>query len=194
MRDGLKPAFTMIELIFAIVIIAIVVVSMPMISQVSQKNVENNLAQEAIFAASSELMGATSAYWDQRSMEDADANLTSLARVINIGGDCNSSTRLRPGHIDQPLHRRCLDNDAATGLGSSFLNLDNLVHGNKLIFTDSNDETGYKTTYYSNMSVSSNNNVKTITVTISDSTDTVTVLKAVSTNIGEPDYYKKRVF
>ena len=41
--------FTMIELIFAIVIIAISVMSLPMMTQVTNKGLEESLVQEAIF-------------------------------------------------------------------------------------------------------------------------------------------------
>ena len=47
-----RLAFTMIELIFAIVIIAITVVSLPMMTQVTASGASDNLeAQEAIFKA-----------------------------------------------------------------------------------------------------------------------------------------------
>jgi len=72
-------AFTMIELIFAIVIIAISVMSLPMMAVVTQRGMENNIVQEAIFAASAELMGATSGYWDENSMQDI--NVSHLSRV-----------------------------------------------------------------------------------------------------------------
>lgn len=48
----IRTAFTMIELLFAIVIIAFSVLAIPMISQVTSKGVESTIeAQEAIFKA-----------------------------------------------------------------------------------------------------------------------------------------------
>jgi prepilin-type N-terminal cleavage/methylation domain-containing protein len=54
-----RLAFTMIELIFAIVIIAISVMSLPMMTQVTSAGIERNLVQEAIFASVAEINLAT---------------------------------------------------------------------------------------------------------------------------------------
>ncbi len=189
-----KFAFTMIELIFAIVIIAISVISLPMVSQITQKGIESNILQEAIFAASTELMGATSGYWDERSMEDE--SLSSLSRVIDISGDCNGD-RLRSGHISQPFHRRCLDSNLITGLDNNstinIYSLDDTKKTDKPIFTDSDKEAeGYKDTYTSSIDINRTNNVKIVTATIkSSSGDIITILKTQSANIGEIDYYKR---
>jgi len=192
-----RPAFTLIELIFAIVIIAISVVSLPIMTGVTQKGVEQNILQEAIFAASAQLMGITAAYWDERSMEDA--NLSDLSRVVDIGGDCNATTRLRPGHIAQPFHRRCLDSNTTTGLdatGGSFYSLDDAVaaaDGTPAIFDNPNaDAAGYKDTYTSSAAISRTNDIKKITVSVEDSSgNTITKLITYSANIGEPEYYKR---
>ncbi|WP_226962204.1 type II secretion system protein [Sulfurimonas marina] len=191
-----RSAFTMIELIFAIVIISIVVLSLPTFMQVSEKNVENNLAQEAIFAASAELMGSTSVYWDENSMQDS--NFSALSRVIDIGDDCNTTTKLRPGHINQPFHRRCLDDlttTAANTSGGDAYNLNDLVHTPHTAFTQTSDASGYKTNYNSALSVTQNNDIKTVTVTITDPDgNVVTRLKSQIANIGEVEPYKKRMF
>ncbi|MCD6172181.1 MAG: type II secretion system protein [Sulfurimonas sp.] len=191
-------AFTMIELIFAIVIIAISVVSLPMMTQATQKGIESNILQEAIFAASAELMGATAGYWDERSM--LDTNLSDMSRVINISGNCNSTTKLKPGHINQPKHRRCIEDTTIiaahnqnTALpGVNVFDLNDAGHSSDNIFVDTTkNQAGYKDTYTSTVSVALNNNVKTITVTVSNSDRIVTVLRTQSANIGEIDYYKR---
>ena len=189
-----KSAFTMIELIFAIVIIAISVMSLPMVTQVTQRGIENSILQEAVFAASAELMGATAGYWDENSMQDsADSH---LSRVIDITGDCIAN--LRPGHIAQQYHRRCLNNTgtgANNAAGGVVWDLDNAEHGDADMFTDTiTDATGYKETYQSNIDVSpaADNNIKIITATIKDSDgDEVVVLRSQSANIGEVDYFKR---
>ncbi len=203
MVRGLKRhAFTLIELIFAIVVMSIVVMSLPIMMQTTSKAIEDNIVQEAIFAASAELMGATTFYWDLNST--ADFNLSNLARVIDMNGDCennNSSTRhrLRPGHIEQPFHRRCLDstgNTRADANSTDFPNLDNAVHPNQEIFTDDiTQATGYKKRYRSTMEMSypNNGNVKQLTSTITDvNGNTLTVLRTFCANIGEVEYYKRR--
>ena len=197
-----RKAFTMIELIFAIVVISIVVLAIPTLIQVSSKNVENSLAQEAIFTASAELMGASSVYWDENSLYDE--NVSILSRVIDIDNDCNSITHLRPGHINQPFHRRCLDENssivgAANSSGGTIYDLDDLAHGSQSIFTSGADASGYKKDYNSTLDVAvsaSDSNVKIATVTIIDRDDgsIVTKLKMQVANIGEVEPYKKRMF
>jgi prepilin-type N-terminal cleavage/methylation domain-containing protein len=63
----LKSAFTLLELIFAIVIIGIAALSLPMISQVTSKGSEKSLAQEAIFIAFTEITKVVSSAWDENS-------------------------------------------------------------------------------------------------------------------------------
>ena len=195
-----QSAFTMIELIFAIVIIGISVVSLPMMMQVNSKGMENNLAQEAIFGASVELMQASTGYWDANSM--SDINLSDYAKVVNIGNDCNSATKLRPGHINQPFHRRCIDDTAidtaSNAIGNSDFSTLNDFEGSKQLFIgDANGAAGYKNmNYASTIAVTqpTDLNIKILTVTIRDVADnnkTITVLRTQSANIGEPQYYKR---
>ena len=190
-----KSAFTMIELIFAIVIIGISVMSLPVVINITNKSIENNLVQEAIFASSTELIGATAGYWDERSMEDEMQS--HISRVVNISADCDNITKLRPGHIAQPYHRRCLDNNSSTGLNytinSSIFSLNDATHDYENIFINSTtDATGYKQTYTSKIDIIQTNNIKKITVTIKDENNNiVTLLRSQSANIGETDYYKR---
>jgi len=193
-----KTAFTMIELIFAIVVIAIAVVSLPMMMQVNSKGMENNLAQEAIFGASVELMQTSSGYWDANSMNDI--NTSDYARVINIDNDCNSTTKLRPGHINQPFHRRCI-NDTAIHTASNitgnadFSTLNDFVGTKQLFIGDEKGAAGYKDmNYTSTITVSphaTDNNIKVITVTIKEGAKVVTVLKTEAANVGEVQYHKR---
>ena len=194
-----RLAFTMIELIFAIVIIAISVLSLPVMVQITSKGIENNLLQEAIFAASAELMDASSGYWDERSMEDE--NLSNLSRVIDIGGGCSADNRLRPGHIAQPYHRRCTDSNSAAGLNGTtdpIFSLDDAEHTVTDMFDNPIGEAaGYKQTYQSTLVVApdgANANIKHIISDVKDSTGvtTLTVLKMQSANVGEIEYYKMR--
>ncbi|MCF6339808.1 MAG: prepilin-type N-terminal cleavage/methylation domain-containing protein [Sulfurimonas sp.] len=189
-----KAAFTMIELIFAIVIIAIAVLSLPMITRVTSEAIDDNLVQEAIFAGAAELMSASAGYWDENSMQDI--NISFISRVIDISGDCNLTTNLRPGHIAQPLHRRCLDNpatpanDAAGGL---VIDLNDAAKNGNLYTNVTTNAAGYKETYNSVITVTTIGNVKTITSTISNLDGIpIVVLNIQSANIGEIDYYKRR--
>lgn len=197
-----KSAFTLIELIFAIVVIGISVVSLPMMMQTTSDAIDGNLVQEAIFAASSELNGAISANWDEHSMQDTN---NSLARVIDIENRCINN-RLE-GHITQPLHRRCLNSSATDPLDSTnddnIYALEDMAHTSQNIFdTDATNAQGYKKKYNSKVEITrpanfngSNQHIKKIELTVTDDTDEiVTILKTYSSNIGEVDYYKKSMF
>ena len=190
-------AFTMIELVFAIVIIGISVMSLPTITNVVNKNIEGNLVQEAIFAASTELIGATSGYWDENSMQDIATS--HLSRVIDVSNDCNTTTKLRYGHIPQPYHRRCLDDESTTvnnTSGGSVYDINDAQHSNENIFINTTtDASGYKQTYTSQVIVdlnTTNNNIKKIEIVIKDeNNNTITLLRSQSANIGETEYYKR---
>ena len=195
-----RAAFTMIELIFAIVVVSIAVISLPMMIQTTSKGIEDNIVQEAIFAASAELMGATSYYWDNnRSMEDMA--LSRLERVVDVDSDCDTD-RLRPGHVNQPFHRRCLDSNAAGGVNyttgeASGVGLNRSVHGDQTIFDNpAADAASYKEAYTGTMAIAQgfgDANVKELTASIRNSDgDIVTSLKIYSANIGEIDYYRRR--
>ncbi|MDD5158069.1 prepilin-type N-terminal cleavage/methylation domain-containing protein [Sulfurimonas sp.] len=194
-----RYAFTMIELIFAIVIISIAVISLPTITDTNSRGIENGIMQEAVFAGSAELNSATSNYWDSRSMEDN--NVSNLERVIDINSNCDNN-RLKPGHINQPFHRRCLDSNTTTVNDindTTFPNLNNAAHLSEDIFehygdVDNNVSAGYKNTYQSTVTVTrpNNSNVKTLAVTVTNGGTNIIILRTQSTNIGEVDYFKRR--
>ncbi len=187
----------MIELIFAIVIIGVAVLSLPMMSQVTSKGVENNLAQETIFAASAELNQVMSYYWDERSIEDGS---DALSRVIDSNNDCNDITKMRIGHV----HRRCVNSNsnAAPTIGSDAGDLDDIDDVSTLakpLFTGGASSQGYKQNYTSTVNVSTNtfgtagtNDIKKITVSVFDNDgNIVTSLSSYVANIGEVDYHKR---
>jgi prepilin-type N-terminal cleavage/methylation domain-containing protein len=189
-------AFTMIELIFAIVIIAIAVLSLPMMTRATQKGIESSLVQEAIFASSAELIGATAGYWDENSMQDV--NVSHLSRVIDISNDCNSTTKLRPGHIKQPFHRRCLDDlstNANASAGGSVYDLDDAAadsNGSSMFDNPNENSSGYKDAYTSDLSISNTGNIKFLESVVKNKDGEIIVkLKMQSANIGEIDYYKR---
>ena len=203
-----RSAFSFIELIFTIVIIAITVVSLPMMNQAIYKSVDENLVQEAIFAAATELNEAVTASWDEASIDASFPN--SYARVIDHTGSCNddsnsSTYRQMPGHINQPLHRKCLIDSTVLPVDSSadltITALDDMEHGSQNIFVDlTNDSVGYKQAYNSTIAVDRNilfdeiinPDIKRIVIRIDDSDgNIVTSLTTYSTNIGEVDYMKK---
>jgi prepilin-type N-terminal cleavage/methylation domain-containing protein len=196
-----KSAFTLIELIFAIVVMSIVVMSLPIMMQTTSKAIEDSIVQEAIFAASAELMGASAYYWDTRSIEDI--NVSGGERVIDVDGNCNTD-RLRLGHVAQPYHRRCLESTATNIDPYSYVageSLNSAVRStiDAMLEDDSGTPTaeaaGYKQIYRRAMSITqgTNNNIKILTANIyeDDGTTLLTSLKIYSANIGEVEYYKR---
>jgi len=201
-----RTAFTLIELIFAIVVIGITVISLPTMNQVTSSGLEGNLVQEAIFVASAELNQAVTANWDDNSFEDNSTN--SLARVINLTNLCDYNTSLstyaqKPGHINQPFHRRCL-NDGTIGLAAvdnnATLDFGDMEKTNALQGTDGDKRVGYKNPVTTTITVNTNaafggaNNqdIKEINATIKNNDNEIIItLRAYSANIGEIDYYKR---
>jgi prepilin-type N-terminal cleavage/methylation domain-containing protein len=203
-----RTAFTLIELIFAIVIIAIAVLALPMMNKATSKNVEQSIVQEAIFASVTELDEATSAHWDDNSIDPSSPS--SYARVIDVDGACennSSSSRYRymVGHIVEPLHRRCLENNSTTpanaDTNSSIDSLDDKEHGEEdLLLNPDGSSAGYKQIYKASLDVtpnanfggSNNQNIKKLQLTVKDDNgNTLCVLTTYSANIGEVDFYKK---
>ena len=166
-----RHAFTLIELVFAIVIIAISVISLPMMSQVTAKSMENSLAQEAIFSAIAEINVATAYVWDETSLLDTNlssgAGVSELSRVVSIAGttgNCadtgivegSTTIKRRTGHVN----RRCLNNLATTpystiatdcvdSLNASEHDFNTTVEGS----ATTTSATGYKIAYQSKLEV-----------------------------------------
>lgn len=199
-----RLAFTFIELIFAILIISIAVMSLPVLSSVTSKGIEDNIVQEAIFAASTELNQAVSYKWDENSTEGS----STISRVIwTSATDCNLITKRRPGHILQEKHRRCLDNNLTRPTHTSDADNDDLndaAHSSASIYVTGSDATtakGYKADYNSTITVTkdasfgttaNNPDIKKIRVRVFDSQgNTVTKLDTYSANIGEIDFHSE---
>jgi len=192
-------AFTLIELIFAIVVIGIAVLSLPMMNQATSKAIDNNLIQEAIFAGATQLNEAVTAHWDENSIEPN--NINSYARII-----CTTN---RAGLIPQPLHRKCLENNQTIiSNANTNPNIDSLDDMNDTSYQDIfiNEAVGnnaYKNNYKSLVTVSQNVifgedtinpniDIKRINIKIKNSKgDLITSLNSYSANIGEVDYYKR---
>jgi len=203
-----RYAFTMIELIFAIVVISITVISLPMMNQAISKGIDTNLIQEAIFAAATELNEVTTTQWDEASIDENSSRF--ISQVINLDGSCESNNskeryRLKPGHILEPLHRKCLNDLTQAELDSNTsANVDALEdkkHGYKEIFLNlTPGQEGYKQKYKSALVISYDPtfdgavkpNMKKVTIRVKDSKNKiVTSLFTYVANIGGIDYYKR---
>ncbi len=209
----------MIELIFAIVIIGITVISLPMMTQINERGVSENVKQEAIFIASAKLMQVLSFAWDKNAV---DANNTfDSARVVHINGtslryrraDINgnedNSSIFRVGHVRQDLHRRFFNyndnnytHNAPTPLA---VGVEDQADG--VITKDG--RLGYKSNHQTTVRVISVNdtanvlsitpagatNLKMVEVSVQDDSSgafkDVVVLRSFVANIGEVDYFSR---
>jgi prepilin-type N-terminal cleavage/methylation domain-containing protein len=126
-----RKGFTLIELIFAIVIVAIIVLSIPMMNLINAKATEGSISQEAVFASSAKLMQTLSFPWDENSsdIEQILEGATVLSGVVKIPNGTSSldfnDTVCRPGLIA----RRCrVDQNGwevnVSNLGDDYLALD----------------------------------------------------------------------
>lgn len=206
-----RAAFTLIELIFALVIIAISVASIPIMTNAIGKGVENNLLQETVFAASAQINQILSYRWDENSAEIDDPG--AIEKVIQrAAGVCNAD-RIKPnGHILEEKHRRCLDDDtirvsavATFGVADAAEAIRDDVddfHGvNDILFTGLSQTGGYKQNYRYNVTVvlsnmngniAVNDEVKKVTVDVWDeNNNTVSSLSAYTFNIGDVEPYKR---
>ncbi len=186
-----KSAFTMIELIFAIVIVGISVLSLPMMMQINSKGIENNIIQEAIFATSARLNYVLSNQWDPNSLENA------IVKVIPTSAtDCSKDGgKQREGHVN----RFCLNsgyNSSSPSIGTvgTYSLGGQRVSDNSLLEGGAINSSGYKNDYKIDVDVSfsdfgeinaSDKNIKEIIVTAKNTNGDLVVLKSYSANIGE---------
>ncbi len=119
-----RSAFTLIELVFAIVIFAITVVSVPIVMQVNSRGMEGAIDQEAVFAASAKLMQTLAYPWDEFSSPLDAGGAVMTSGVLDITGGTSSldfnSTTCRPGFIS----RFCLRDVGSNPIVISTLNSD----------------------------------------------------------------------
>lgn len=115
-----RSAFTMIELIFAIVIIGISMLALPMIMQVDATSQEDSLMQEGIMITSTKASQILTFPWDPNS--PPEGTLMSTSQVLETGGtgDSELTTRraapqddFRVGHFPEQLRRRLTPSSAA---------------------------------------------------------------------------------
>lgn len=121
-----RKGFTLIELIFAIVIVAIIVLSIPMMNLINAKATEGSISQEAVFASSAKLMQTLSFPWDENSsdIEQILEGATVLSGVVKIPSGITSldfnDTVCRPGLIA----RRCRKDENGSEVNVSELGND----------------------------------------------------------------------
>ncbi len=123
----MRSAFTLIELIFAIVIIAVVTLTIPLMIQVNNKALESSAMQEAIFLVSAVLSETTTRVWDDNSIvgDVAGFSISKILDVDGVGtlpyGRTAADSSVRVGGLNEDLHRSFVDYNATDPLTSPAL-------------------------------------------------------------------------
>lgn len=107
----MKKAMSMIELVFAIVIMGIAVMSLPLILTQVQNSNSFALRQEVILSLKTKLSYILSYQWDQNTY-DTTADIERVLRVpssADTDNDFNTSTIRRKGHVLADGRRRLWD-------------------------------------------------------------------------------------
>jgi len=118
----LRSAFTMIELIFAIVIIAIAVLAMPTIMFTNASSQEQTLKEEGIMLTTTKIAQILTYPWDVSSSPPIVGGLMSTSQVVNTNGDPllarNGTTDFRIGQFQDELRRRMTPRSAQRAAGA----------------------------------------------------------------------------
>ena len=193
-------AFSMLELVFAIVIISIPILSLPMVSQVVATSTEKNNVQEAILIASAELKKAISGKWDENTQVDDSKTFEYI--LYTQDDEINASTNKRKGNINiiyQPDNTLRPSNNGLEA-GETLDDADDVDDYITTSTTDTNttkserSSQGYKDEYKKIIVVaypatfgnlSDDKNIKKVEITVSDSNDNEIVkLSTYVTNCG----------
>jgi len=117
----MKKAFTLIELIFSMVIIAIAFSVLPKILQLSIKSATTSLKEEALYNAVAYVGLIKSTAWDENNTKVDDVLLVSNGNSVY---DCNTTTGYRKGGMKGS--RNCFHKNYASALGSDGNSLDDM--------------------------------------------------------------------
>ena len=206
-------AFTMIELIYAIVVIAVVTLTIPMMIQVNNKSIEENAHADAIFLISSVLSEETAVVWDNRSIVGGPTAINiSLSKILDVPtgdavykrltADINNTMRI--GGINEDGHRQFystvtnpVQSATVTIINSGFKNAEDgerfglkdkysVFVTSRYISDTPNDPFVFGTV------ASSVSNIKMLEVNVKDkNAELISVMRAYTCNIGEVDYARR---
>ncbi|UFS62091.1 prepilin-type N-terminal cleavage/methylation domain-containing protein [Sulfurimonas sp. HSL-3221] len=216
----MKRAFTMIEMIFAIIIIGITVAGVSQIMTRSGNTMEGALSQEAVFLASMEAAKIFSHRWDPNS-KDTSSELA-YSKILDTNWDANHKrtcldtatgskyavpcaaddiqTVLRYGGIAEDKHRRFHSQSTASSQpypdgvpnGTTDINITN-EHGYKRTYQVAVNS-GYIGTAFATGTVGGPTDIKMTVVSINDKNNgnaNLVRMRVYSYNIGEIDYAKR---
>jgi len=150
-RPGFRSAFTMIELIFAIVIISIAILALPTILVRDASSQEQTLKEEGIMLTTTKIAQILTYSWDQSS---SPTTVMSTSQVLDTShGDSDfdrNASDFRVGHFQDELRRRMTPNSstrtAGTIGGAAGTNIGAFNNDVETVGTPNNPQ-GYKKQY-----------------------------------------------
>ena len=171
----MRKAFTLIELIFSMVIIAIAFSVLPKILQLAVKSSTTSLKEEAMYNAVAYVGLIKSTAWDENNTEVDDIL---IVKSGDSAYDCNTTTGYRVGGMKGS--RNCFHEKNASTIGSDdndrddmddFVtltanNYNNSRDYNLSVEVDYVDDIALDATQYSNTQNTDSTNTKLITVTV----------------------------
>ncbi len=183
----MKKAFTLIEIIFTIVIMAGIFMVIPKILMMANKNESFAMKQDAYFNAISLTKIASSLAWDENNTESLGILSTDINDI-----PCDASTNIRVGSFLSANGRTCQDSLSASVLGSEegsdYLFFDDIDDFNgSIINTTANGNNRYKITtnvsYLNHLSLFTSAKKLTIDLSATTDTDSSTNIKKMTTTI-----------
>ena len=104
----MRSAMSMLELVFAIVIMGIAVMSLPLILTQVQTNNAFAMQQEAILAAKTTIGDILTYEWDDKSYDaNASRSFVLTTNSTTTALNCSATTFRRVGHVNADYRRKC---------------------------------------------------------------------------------------
>ncbi len=99
-----KKAFTLIEAVLTIIVVAIAVSAVPFIVTQVQKSSDFSIMQESLFASMTKMNTIFTYRWDENASDDPSSNNTLFVQAVYTDGDtelddANNHSGFRIGHI-----------------------------------------------------------------------------------------------
>jgi len=211
----LRKASSMIELVIAIVIMGIAVMTLPLMLERVQANNAFAMQQEAILAAKTQLGDMITYPWDENSLKN---NVVAVLDTQSASYQREVNTTRRIGHVKQDKRRKFFNNTTnASVIGTATNNIidiadfdTDVAELNKLNAADA-DFAGtldYRFDFnmttsvryindnpvnfvFSDANISTTSNIKMITVTLQGDNISTFKLRAYSSNIGESELLRR---
>lgn len=211
----LRKASSMIELVIAIVIMGIAVMTLPLMLERVQANNAFAMQQEAILAAKTQLGDMITYPWDENSLKN---NVVAVLDTQSASYQREVNTTRRIGHVKQDKRRKFFNNTTnASVIGTATNNIidiadfdTDVAELNKLNAADA-DFAGtldYRFDFnmttsvryindnpvnfvFSDANISTTSNIKMITVTLQGDNISTFQLRAYSSNIGESELLRR---